>query len=156
LNLTEETGLLGSIPMFSSLEPSKLKLLAFTSEMLKYDGKEILFHIGDSADSAYVIMEVNVAILIEIDNGTIDSITMYKNQLTGKMALFNNATRLATLMANGPLTLLKITEKVFNTLLLENPGFAMDVMRQLTRKLVLAHDKIISLESRLSRISQAY
>jgi len=70
--------------------------------------------------------------------------------------LLNNVPRLATLVANGPLTLLKITDKVFHTLLLENPGFAMDVMRQLTHKLAIAHDKITSLESELFHKSQSH
>ncbi len=156
MNLTEETDLLRNIPMFSSLEPSKLKLLAFTSEMLKYDDKEILFTIGDSADSAYVIMDGEVDILIDIENGTMDTLTLHKNQLIGEMALLNNVPRLATLVANGPLTLLKITDKVFHTLLLENPGFAMDVMRQLTHKLAIAHEKIKSLESELFLKSQSH
>jgi len=142
--------------MFSSLEPSKLKLLAFTSEMLKYDDKEILFHIGDSADSAYVIMDGEVNVLIDIEDGTMDTLTLYKNQLIGEMALLNNAPRLATLVAKGPLTLLKITDKVFNTLLLENPDFAMDVMRQLTQKLALAHERIKSLESELFLKTQSH
>ena len=156
MNLTEETDLLRNIPMFSSLEPSKLKLLAFTSELLKYDDKEILFHIGDSADSAYVIMDGYVDILIETENGTITIAMMHKNQLIGEMALLNNAPRLATLVANGPLTLLKITDKVFHTLLSENPGFAMDVMRQLSLKLAISHEKITSLEAELSQRSQAH
>ena len=40
LNLPQESDLLRKVPMFSKLEPSKLKLLAFISESFKFENAE--------------------------------------------------------------------------------------------------------------------
>ncbi len=151
MHLAEETDLLRNIPMFALLDASKLKLLAFTSERIVYEDGETLFYVGDSADCAYVIMEGAVDIITETEKGPLQTFTLRENKLIGEMALLNNAPRYATLVANGQLTLLKITEKMFRLLLRENPDFAMDVMRQLTDKLALAHREVESLMTELNR-----
>ena len=56
MGLLKETEVLRKVPMFAKLEPSKLKLLAFTSEFQTFEDGEVLFHAGDPADCAFVIM----------------------------------------------------------------------------------------------------
>ena len=51
------------VPMFSRLNSAKLKLVAFTSELLTFDHGEVLFHQGDASDSAYVVMDGSMEIL---------------------------------------------------------------------------------------------
>ena len=46
MDLLQEAELLRKVPMFSRLEPAKLKLLAFTSESLSFDDGEVLFSVG--------------------------------------------------------------------------------------------------------------
>jgi CRP/FNR family transcriptional regulator, cyclic AMP receptor protein len=48
---------LRKIPQFAKVDPAKLKLLAFTSERLKYLAGDELFHQGDHGDAAYIILE---------------------------------------------------------------------------------------------------
>ena len=50
MSLNEEVDLLRKIPLFANIEPSKLKLLAFTSERLKFREGTELFHQGDMGD----------------------------------------------------------------------------------------------------------
>ena len=69
MDMMQETDLLRKVPMFAKLDASKLKLLAFTSEMLVFDDGDELFHIGDSADCAYVIMDGAVDVVTETDTG---------------------------------------------------------------------------------------
>ncbi|NQU71222.1 MAG: cyclic nucleotide-binding protein, partial [Rhodospirillales bacterium] len=44
MSLNEEVDLLRKIPLFAKIDPSKLKLLAFTSERLTYGAGQELFH----------------------------------------------------------------------------------------------------------------
>ncbi len=67
LDLAEETDLLRKIPMFAKMETSKLKLLAFASEMVSFQDGDIVFNNGDTADYAYVIMEGAVDIITETE-----------------------------------------------------------------------------------------
>ena len=57
MSLNEEVDLLRQIPLFSKIDPSKLKLLAFTSERLSFGSGQDLFQQGDVGDTAYIIID---------------------------------------------------------------------------------------------------
>ncbi len=135
MDLAEETDLLRKIPMFAKMETSKLKLLAFASEMVSFQDGDIVFNSGDSADYAYVIMEGAVDIVTETEKGPVVSFTLSQNQLIGELGLLNNTPRIATLIANGNLLAMKITAEMFFRILRENSEVALDVIRMLSNKL---------------------
>jgi len=135
--------------MFAKLNASKLKLLAFTSELAMYDQGEIIFRAGDLADCAYVIMEGAVDVVTETDAGELVAVTLQQNQLFGEIALLNNAPRSATLKAHGSVTVMKITEEMFLKLVCENSDIALDVMRQLSGKLAKSHHQVEVLQRQL-------
>lgn len=149
LDLVQETDLLRKIPMFAKLDSSRLKLLAFTSEMLTFEDGDILFHAGDTADCAYVIMEGAIDILTDTENGTVVASTLEQNQLFGELALLNSAPRSATLRAQGQIKVMRITTDMFLKLLSENADMALDVMRQLSYKLAKSHQHVESLQQAL-------
>jgi CRP/FNR family cyclic AMP-dependent transcriptional regulator len=151
LDLVQETDLLRKIPMFAKLDASKLKLLAFTSEILTFEDNDIVFHVGDSADCAFVIMEGAVDILTDTENGPIVELTLQQNQLFGELALLNDVPRNATLRAQGRIKIMRITSDMFLTLLAENSAMALDVMRQLSDKLAKSHQRVRVLQQELSR-----
>lgn len=150
LDLVQETDLLRKIPMFAKLDASKLKLLAFTSELVNYQDGDVLFHFGDGADSAYVIMQGAVDITVETNTGFIVASTLQQDQLFGEMALLNNAPRNATLKAKGELLVMKISADMFLQLLSENSEMALDVMRQLSAKLATSHELVSRLQRQLA------
>ncbi len=154
MDLVQETDLLRKIPMFAKLDTSKLKLLAFTSEMLRYNGGDVLFHVGDNADCAYVIMEGSVDVITETDGGPVIVLTLQQNQLFGELALLNNSPRNATLQANGDITVMKITGEMFLRLLCENSDLALDVLRQLSDKLTKSHYQVSDLQKQLAKLQQ--
>lgn len=45
--LKDEVGMLQRVPLFAAIEPTKLKLLAFTSDRVSYSAGQILFRQGD-------------------------------------------------------------------------------------------------------------
>ena len=121
--------------MFSRLEPSKLKLLAFTSESIEFLDQDILFYLNDPSDSAYVIMSGVVEVLVETEDGLVPVVTRGENEMIGEMAVLTNSPRSATLRAKGPVRALRIANDAFVKMMTENPGVALDVMRQLSLKL---------------------
>jgi len=142
LDLAEETDLLRKIPMFAKMETSKLKLLAFSSEMVSFQNGDIVFNSGDNADYAYVIMEGAVDIITETEKGPIVTVTLSQNQLIGELGLLNNTPRIATLIANGNLLAMKITAEMFFRILRENSEVALDVIRMLSTKLTNTHEQV--------------
>jgi CRP/FNR family cyclic AMP-dependent transcriptional regulator len=145
LDLAQETDLLRKIPMFAKLDVSKLKLLAFTSEILTFEDGDIVFHAGDTADSAFIIMKGAIDVLTDTESGPIVALTLQQNQLFGELALLNSAPRNATLRAQGQTKVMRITTEMFLKLLSENSDMALDVMRQLSYKLAKSHKDVESL-----------
>ena len=142
MDLAEETDLLRKIPMFAKMETSKLKLLAFASEMVSFQNGDVVFNNGDSADYAYVIMEGSVDVITETDQGPVVTVTLSQNQLIGELGLLNNTPRIATLVANGNLLAMKITAEMFFRILRENSEVALDVIRMLSDKLTHSHEHV--------------
>lgn len=150
MDVFQEAEQLRQVPMFSKLEPSKLKLLAFTSDALNFSSGEELFRVNDPSDCAYVILDGEVEILAESDKGDqIVVLTRGVNELIGEMAILNNAPRSATLRAKGQVKALRISNESFVKLLTENAEVALDVMRQLSEKLAGSHEQVEELQKKL-------
>ena len=149
MDLAEETDLLRKIPMFAKMETSRLKLLAFASEIVSFQHGDIVFNSGDSADYAYVIMDGAVDIITETDSGPVVTDTLRQNQLIGELGLLNNTPRIATLVANGDLQAMKITAEMFFRILRENSEVALDVIRMLSDKLTRSHTKVETLQKQV-------
>ena len=147
MDLKTEAEMLRKVPMFAKLEPSKLKLLAFTSQSLSYEDGEILFRAGDAADCAFVIMDGEAEILADTPAGPVVEGTLGKNQLVGELGVLTNSPRSATIRARPGLVALRITDEMFLKLLAENPEVALDVMRQLSEKLVRSHRQFVELQT---------
>ncbi len=150
MDVFQEAEQLKQVPMFAKLDASKLKLLAFTSESVTFQDGEVLFHVNDPSDSAYVIMDGEVEILAEAEGGElVPVVTRGRNELIGEMAVLSNAPRSATLRAKGEVTTLRISNDAFLKLVSENGDIALDVMRQLSDKLARSHAQVEALQSRL-------
>ena len=135
--------------MFAKMETSRLKLLAFASEIVSFQHGDIVFNSGDSADYAYVIMDGAVDIITETDSGPVVTDTLRQNQLIGELGLLNNTPRIATLIANGNLQAMKITAEMFFRILRENSEVALDVIRMLSDKLTRSHIQVETLQKQV-------
>ena len=154
MDLLQEVEVLRRVPMFSRLDPPKLKLLAFTSQYLILEDREELFHRGEPADAAYVIVSGLAEVLSETKKGAIPIALMHKNQLFGEMGIIDNAPRSATIRAKGKLTLLRIADDMFLQLITENPQVALAVMRELSAKLANNLQRFNELEEKLRTLEE--
>jgi|GEM_PF-3999693 len=68
MSIVEEVEALRKVPLFSSLDDAKLKLLSFTSEWVEYSSGDYLFMEGDSGHDAFVIMEGLVEVYVNTDS----------------------------------------------------------------------------------------
>ena len=96
MSLKEEVELLRRIPMFAQVEPAKLKLLAFASERLTFAPSQELFHQGDMADAAYIIVDGDAEVILETPKGPIRVAQMTKNDLIGEIGILLDQPRNAT------------------------------------------------------------
>lgn len=154
MSLEDEVSALRRNPLFAKISPSKLKLLAFTSERLDFEKGQDLFRMGDVSDSAYAIIKGAADVLIDTPNGEITVAQIEKNAFVGEIGIICDVPRTATIRASKHLETLKISKEQFLQLLAEFPDAAIEVMRvlgdrltQTTAELSLARKKIKDLES---------
>ena len=135
MSLNTEVEILRKIPLFSNIDHSKLKLLAFTSETLTFSPGQDLFLQGDIGDSAYIIMDGEADVLIEGPEGEIPVTRLGKHKLIGEIAILINRPRTATVRAVTELTTLVISKDLFLRLVTEFPEIGIEIMRELAHRL---------------------
>ena len=142
MSLEEDVELLRNIPLFSKIEPSKLKLLAFTSQRLTFNAGDSLFKQGDAGDALYVIMEGDADVLVDTPGGQITVATMGKHDFVGDIAVLCDVPRTATVTATSKLTTMRISKDLFFQLVCQFPQIAIEIMRELAHRLDVTTRKL--------------
>jgi CRP/FNR family transcriptional regulator, cyclic AMP receptor protein len=135
VSLNEEVELLRKIPLFANLEPSKLKLLAFTSDRIAFDAGQVLFNQGDMGDAAYIIVEGEAEVKIGTPTGALTVATLARNDFVGEIAILCDVPRTATVQAKTRLVTLRIAKDLFFRLIAEFPQMSVEIMRELAARL---------------------
>jgi len=142
VSLNEEVNLLRKIPIFANIEPSKLKLLAFTSERLTFAPGQVLFHQGDMGDAAYIIIEGEAEVVIDTTVGPMTVATVGRNEIIGEIAILCDVPRTATVTASTRLVTLVIDKDLFFRLINEFPQMAVEILRELAQRLERSNVKL--------------
>ena len=135
MSLSEEVELLRNIPLFANIEPSKLKLLAFTSERIAYSQDQILCRQGEIGDAAYIIIDGEAEILVDTPSGPMAVATVGRNDIVGEIAILCDVPRTATVKAKTKLETLVISKDLFFRLIMEFPQIGIEIMRELASRL---------------------
>ena len=144
MSLKEETDALKRIPLFANLDPAKLKLLAFMSQRLTFEPGHAVFSQGDPGDAAYIVLDGEAVISIDTPKGTIDLARMGRNEILGEIAILCDVPRTAHVTAadGKPLVCLKIEKNDFLGLINEFPSMAVEIMRELARRIVNTNQQL--------------
>ena len=151
MSLQQEVDLLKRIPLFARIEPSKLKLLAFTSERLTFQPGQLLMKQGDMGDAAYVIMDGKVDIIIDTPGGPLKVAELGKNAFVGEMAILCDVPRTASVAATEACTTLKISKDLFFRLVKEFPEMAVEIMRELARRVEAMNVRLAEANRKLTQ-----
>lgn len=133
--LNDETRMLQQVPLFSGVPPAKLKLLAFTSERVFYLAEQTLFHQGDPADAAFVILSGQASVLVDSPQGPIQVAEINGNDIVGEIAILCDVTRTATVKAVTEVDALRISKENFLRMLTNSPEMTIEVIRVLADRL---------------------
>ena len=135
MSLKDDVELLRRIPMFMRVEPTKLKLLAFAAERLTFAPGQEMFHQGDVADAAYIIVDGDAEVMLETPKGQIPLAKMGKNDLIGEIGILCDVPRTATIKATSNLTTLRISKDLFFSMVTDFPAMGVEIMRELAHRL---------------------
>ncbi len=140
--------MLRRVPLFSGVEPAKLKLLAFTSDRVGYRAGEVLFHQGDSGDAAYVVLTGRAEILVDSPGGQYKIAEVENNAIVGEIAILCDVARTATVRAVTAVEALRIRKEHFLKLLTDFPEITIQVMRVLADRLSHTTSELTAARSR--------
>lgn len=135
MTLDNEVSSLRQVPLFREIEPSRLKLLAFTSERMHFDAGQTFFERGEASDAAYLILDGSAAVSIDGPQGPVRLALLGANALVGEMGILADQPRSATVTAETATMALRIDRSVFLELLAHFPQIAIAVMRELALRL---------------------
>ncbi len=133
--LKEDVEVLREVPIFASVDPSKLKLLAFASQRLKFDVGQILCKEGEVGDKAFVIVKGSADVFVRAGNEEIKVATVTRNDFVGDMAILCDRPRSATVKAVCPCETLVIGKSQLMGLLKSFPDMGIAMMRVLAGRL---------------------
>ena len=142
MNLNEEVEILKGVPIFAKIEPTRLKLLAFTGERMNFAEGQELCHQGEPGDAMYVILGGVADVLIDTPTGQIRVAELKKNGFVGEIAILCDVPRTATVKAREPLATLKISKDMFYRLVAEFPQMAIEMMRELAHRVEDTNQKL--------------
>ena len=154
MSLIQDVEVLRSIPIFAKIEPTKLKLLAFTSERLHFmDGDEVCRQ-GDVGDAAYIILDGQADVLVDTPAGAVKVATVGRNDIIGEIAILCDVPRTATVTASTDLTTLKVSKDNFFQLLTQFPQIGIEVMHELASRLHHTTQDLTAAKARLRELEK--
>ena len=135
-SLERDVETLRNIPLFAGLPTARLKLIAYTAEVVRFAPGEVMVQQGDPADAVYIIAEGEAEVWINDEDGNeIQLAVMGPNSLFGETGVISRSRRTATVRARGPVVTFKIAANLFLDLVRQSPEIGMQVMTVLAQRL---------------------
>ncbi len=135
MSILDDVEALKRTPLFAKVEPAKLKLMAFAAERTQFRKGEEMFHQGDVADAAYIILDGRADVLVDSPGGSLKVAEVGRDAFVGEIGILCDVPRTATIVATEDLTTLKITKDLFFRMVSDFPTISIEVMRVLAQRL---------------------
>ncbi len=126
---------LRKVPLFAELPPPDLQPIARIAEEHAYDDGEAFAQQGESGDAMYIIVSGEVAVVVGDDTGERDVAIRRRGDVVGEMAVITSQPRMASLIPRGPVRVLSIERRGFESILRDRPGTALGVIEVLCGRL---------------------
>jgi len=137
---------LNNVPLFSQLTPSDLQRVEELARERVYPKNSVILFEDDPGDALYVVKQGQVkVVLIGEDGREVILSVLGEGQFFGEMALLDDEPRSAHVIAMEDSTLIVLRREDFQGILGQSPALALALLRELTRRLRRADEKVGSL-----------
>jgi CRP-like cAMP-binding protein len=134
--LDRDVETLRAIPLFKALPTPRLKLMAYTAEVVRFEAGEVIVRQDDPADAVYVIAEGEAEVWLDQGEGrTVRVAAMGPHTLFGEIAVLCHGRRTTTVRARTPVVTFRISGKLFLDLLYQSSEIRLQVMTMLAERL---------------------
>ena len=135
MSLDVEVEALKQVPLFRGIDPTKLRLLAFMSERMKFRAGERLCEQGERGDSAFIILSGEADIAVDTPTGEQRVAKVRQNDIVGEISILIDVPRTASVVAAGDVVALSVSKESFLKLMSHFPEMALEVTRVLAQRL---------------------
>lgn len=137
---------LRKVPLFQGLPDTELQAFADLTRERTYPKGSVIFFENDRGDSLYLVAEGQVkVVLIGEDGREVILSILGKGSFFGEMALIDDAPRSAHVISMDDAKVLTLRREDFQARLRANPEVAIGLLKELSRRLRRADEKIGSL-----------
>ena len=138
--------MLESIAIFSGLSQAELDVLENHMVKRSYRKNTVIINEGDEASSLYIILDGEVKIFLSNEEGREIVInTQGTGDHFGELALLDTAPRSASVMTTMESTIGIVSKADFSTVLGRHPELALNLIKELTRRVRLLSDSVKTL-----------
>lgn len=141
--MSDTSDLLGSLPLFETLNTRELAELVAVAVPRSFDRGEVIFQEGTQGDVMYVIRKGRILIKREHAGGRTIALTeMGPGDLFGELAIFDKEARSATAECIEKTNVVALTSGDVSRVLTRNPEIAVKLLQQLSRRIRAANSRI--------------
>ena len=125
-----------NIPMFDSLSPDELRMVAKHMNFMDLNAGEILFREGEKGDYVCFVAEGSLDVVKRSGKGHFATLaTLTRGRSIGEMAVIDEFPRSATVRACTSAALVILTRKGFDVILEQHPGIGVKILKGISRLL---------------------
>lgn len=137
--------LLARVPVFASLGPDDLALVAEVSHPRRFGAGEVVFRDGDESNTCYVVRTGHArAVREHADGRQIALATFGPGDIFGELAMFDDERRSATVETVEAMEALAILGPDMRRLMLRRPQLAVALASSLARRLRATNERLAS------------
>ena len=129
-------------PLFSSLPPVEIDVLAATLEPIDYQAGALLFYEGDPGDRMYIVLSGEVEVVKALGTGQERQLGLFSpGAMLGEMSLLEpEGNRSASARAMSPAQVLEMTRGDFEKLVKRHPPIMFEILHVLAARLRASDD----------------
>jgi CRP-like cAMP-binding protein len=142
----DDVSKIARIPLFASLEPEALRLIAMTAEILEISPGAVIFARGERSDGGCLVLSGTVGLFVS-DYDVDPVVVVEAGSLIGELALFTATDRPATAKALDSVRIAKITRGAFKRVLQEHPSSSAQLRAVLAQRLTGFIDDLQSFDA---------
>lgn len=155
MSLDPEVQALSQSSFFQDIGASRLKLLAFMSDIVVYRAGETLCDQGETGDTAFFILEGTADVVVNTNNGPLVAASLPEQSLVGEIAMLCDVPRTAGVVAQTDMRVMIITREAFFNLMNEFPEVSMKVIRLLANRLEATTQDLAKTRSEVASLQAA-
>jgi HEAT repeat protein len=144
LSTMERIMFLRRVPLFAELSPADLKQVAAIAREVLFTDGQVMARQHELGTEMFLIISGEVRVLMETEGqkGARQVARRGRGECVGEMSIISQEPRIATLVADGQVRTLCISQKQFEGILRERPETGLALLRTLCQRLKEANERV--------------